>query len=972
MAPPAKRRKRNVVDESSDYEAEGAAPPTPVRKAPNSLHRYLLSSPDAKPSSAPPPEAIAGSPSLSPAGTTARFPAASQPVTRGSGLRTAGGRIAKQPTKSPSTSPEKARKNGKGADEKGRTADLKTLFSKQAEKAVTNGGIKAEFATFDEIISDPISDDDEIGLHRAVGSSLVGRNAQRRAKAGLQNGFSSSSGRTGGGFLQPPRIPAPMDDDQRPWSERFGPNNLEELAVHKKKVADVRTWLEEVMGGRRRQRLLVLKGAAGTGKTTTVKLLAKELRCEILEWRNPAGSLGAIQGYASASAQFDEFMGRSGKFGQLDLESDSPVQAAPVSSEPLQGDTKKLVLIEEFPNTFMRSSSALTSFRSSLLRYLAANTPSLAAFAQPSDEPVTPLVMIISETLLTTTSASADSFTAHRLLGPEILQHPGVQVIEFNTIAPTLMAKALEVIVQKESRKSGRRRTPGPLVLQKLGEIGDIRNAISSLEFLCLKGDEEADWGAKVVLSKPKKGAKAANTTPLTKGEEDSLELISQRESTLGIFHAVGKVVYNKRDETGQVIMSDEAAVEDLPSYMKDFARPKKSLVALDTLMDETGTDTHTFISALHENYLLSCERIGPTDTHSAVDYVNGCIEYLSESDLMCPSWDSFFGGRGFSGSFVRDNGSHIVRQDEIAFQVAVRGILFSLPSPVKRQPPHGGRGGDAFKMFYPASLKLWRPKEELEALIDLWAAKLLKGEATGLLPVVTDSATSASSATAPTAFIKSPKKSVRFDMSRSGSRRPTSASSVGDWPTKNPAMNSTASQLARQASSIKKQEAKEDDKAALPLLALGSAARSEMLLERLPYMAQMARGLRQRGLVNASAGNGPYGPSSWRELDRVVSFQGIDNAGADDEADDEWKDDSTTAVSSDTWSTDRPTDEGPSPRKRRGLGAILRRAEKNSGRGRSGSGAGAGAAEDEVLNGTALSGPVMKLVLSDDDIEDD
>lgn len=32
--------------------------------------------------------------------------------------------------------------------------------------------------------------------------------------------------------------------DLRPWTERYGPRGLDELMVHKRKVADVQTWLE--------------------------------------------------------------------------------------------------------------------------------------------------------------------------------------------------------------------------------------------------------------------------------------------------------------------------------------------------------------------------------------------------------------------------------------------------------------------------------------------------------------------------------------------------------------------------------------------------------------------------------------------------------------------------------------------------------------------------------------------------------
>ena len=41
------------------------------------------------------------------------------------------------------------------------------------------------------------------------------------------------------------------ETDRRPWAQRFAPSSLEELAVHKKKVADVKNWLEEALTGKR-------------------------------------------------------------------------------------------------------------------------------------------------------------------------------------------------------------------------------------------------------------------------------------------------------------------------------------------------------------------------------------------------------------------------------------------------------------------------------------------------------------------------------------------------------------------------------------------------------------------------------------------------------------------------------------------------------------------------------------------------
>ncbi|KAG4284963.1 cell cycle checkpoint protein [Fusarium proliferatum] len=856
MAPPAKRRRRNVVDASDDEDEPPRA---------NTLTKFLITSPSSSTKS----RVATASPSPTKPKIVDNKPTKNAPL-----------RLPRRAqAKSNSTSPSAKRSKdvGKAADT-GRTADLKTLFSNQAQRAARSSAGDRRSVPLEDIISDPISEDDEISEHKASSASLVGQHAKKRLRNDSQSSLSSAPSASQK-FIKPPKpVPIPRpNDDARPWSERFGPRNLEELAVHKKKVSDVRRWLEDVIAGRMRQRLLILKGAAGSGKTTTLRLLANDMGSELLEWRNPAGSSGL--GFVSASAQFQEFLGRGGKFGAL--ETDASVSSTQNSSQTTRkNDPKRVILIEEFPNTFSRSSTALTSFRSTILQYLANSTPSLSMFAKPSHhEPITPVVMIISETHLTTTSASADSFTAHRLLGPEILQHPGVGMIEFNAIAPSLLLKALELVVQKEARKSGRRKTPGPQVLKRLGEIGDIRNAVSSLEFLCLKGDQQGDWGNKVVLTKQTKGAKDA--IKLTQGEEESLEQVSQREASLGIFHAVGKVVYNKRDELPPPGGDN---IENLPSFLSHFSRPKRSQVSVDTLIDETGTDTHTFVSALHENYVLSCESTDPMDLSTPMDYVNDCIEYLSQADLLSPSRDIFFGGRGgFSGL---DSGSHVLRQDEITFQVAVRGMLFSLPNPVKRKSSTMSKGSDAFKMFYPTSLKLWRAKEELEGFVDVWSTKLLKGD-DGVTKNLTDGAT---------AF-----------------RRSHQSSSETSWM--------QHKQLNRQAM-VKQQQQQEDDPDSAPLLSLGSAARREMLLERLPYMAHIARALKTPSF-------------RLRELEKVVAFKGINAADEESDADDDMQ-------PGEAWATDRPSEE-MSPRKKS-----------------------AGIKERNVSGLLA-----QKLVLSDDDIED-
>lgn len=424
-----------------------------------------------------------------------------------------------------------------------------------------------------------------------------------------------------------------------------------------------------------------------------------------MEWRNPAVSEFTSQDYVSVSAQFEEFLGRGDRFGGLDLE-DTESQ----NNRNARPGHWRILLVEEFPTVLNRASSSLTAFRASLQRYLAASTDHGGGWHPP-------IVMVVSETLLSSASSILDNLTVHRLLGPTLYSHPSTAIIDFNSIAPTFMQKALRSIIDKEARASQRVRIPGPAVLDRISEIGDIRSAVSSLEFLCLKGDQAGKWGGTVTKTKKSRG-----DTALTPMEEESLKLISQREASLGMFHAVGKIVYNKR--LGSSLMSDDATVPPSPpEHLSHHRRVKVSQVAVNDLVDETGTDISTFVCALHENYPPSC------DGEYFTDNLNACIEALSDSDILSADRrpaQSARAGIG-TGATLLNAGVDMLRQDEISFQVAARGLLFALPYPVKRRLASGnGRRGDAHKMLYPSSLRLWRTTEEIEGLVDSWMKHML------------------------------------------------------------------------------------------------------------------------------------------------------------------------------------------------------------------------------------------------------
>jgi len=182
--------------------------------------------------------------------------------------------------------------------------------------------------------------------------------------------------------------------------------------------------------------------------------------------------------------------------------------------------------------------------------------------------------------------------------------------------------------------------------------------------------------------------------------------------------------------------------------------------------------------------------------------------------------------------------------------------------------------------------------KEEIESTIDLWVTRLMKGEEEHL-----------SAITAGAAAFARPKPGT-----------------VESWK------NSRSSN----STGAKKQGGKDMDVA--PLLSVGTSARKEMLLERLPYM-----------MLIAKAKRGSSSTLAIKDMENVTTFHGI--GGPSEEASDDGDD---TGPFGEEWATDKPV-EGKSPRKKR---LVIR------GRG--------------TTTGLPLQQQEQKLVLSDDDIEDD
>ncbi|KAL9110058.1 MAG: hypothetical protein Q9227_005397 [Pyrenula ochraceoflavens] len=636
---------------------------------------------------------------------------------------------------SPASSPSKRKRNSDASKSTKKAESLHSFFQPATEEQRWGNGTVGKEESPEEIedaIEDDSSDEGSGAKHNVTSRKSLPLDRRKAGVISAKDGLKTSQSRhlpnSSQKFVKSDRdrespsfspyapTSGKSQSDHAPWAERFRPENLEELAVHKKKVSDVHHWLADALDGRIKQKALILKGPAGSGKSTVISLLAKTLHCSITEWKNPG--FFEIGTQNTTTAQFDDFLNRRGLFSGLEIGEEQLHE----SEAPDREHGRRILMIEEFPTALSRSSGVLQGFRTVLMQYLTSTFPAnqFGLHGKNVSKVYPPIIIIVSEALLTSSISASDTFTAHKMLGPDILNHPAVATIEFNPVAPSFVTKALELIIKKEARCSKRKRTPGPAVIKKLSELGDVRSAVNSLEFLCVRGDQNSNWSGRVA-AKPKKSEKEG--TALTDLERQSLGLVIQREATLGMFHAVGKVVYNKRDDPKLSSVSEKTSPAQPPEHLKQHKRLRIPQTSVDELITETGTDIGTFISTLHENYALSCN--GP----HFIDHFADCADILSASDILASAGKRGAGassnrhtaGYGYLGNSTVDS----LRQAELSFHVAVQGLLFALPSPVNRARSSSARRGDAFKMFYPTSLKIWKLTEEVAGLVARWLAKI-------------------------------------------------------------------------------------------------------------------------------------------------------------------------------------------------------------------------------------------------------
>ncbi|KAL3869413.1 hypothetical protein ACJMK2_042098 [Sinanodonta woodiana] len=423
------------------------------------------------------------------------------------------------------------------------------------------------------------------------------------------------------------------------WSDKFAPNAQSALAVHKKKIAEVEAWMkQQLTTNRKKSSMLLLTGPAGVGKTTTVRVLAQELKLELQEWINPVTTqYNGTSSYEEnpiyrPDKRFDAPLSES----QLKLFNDFILRASRYNSLDIFGCSsagRKILLVEDFPNIFFRDAA---SFHEILRKYRQTGG--------------SPIIFIVSD--------STRGESNQRLLFPqELQQNLHIDNISFNPIAMTSMIKVLSRIASIEaSQEGGTFECPSRSVIESLAmsSAGDIRAAVNALQFACLKGicDRRRDRTSKgqQVKSKPaypdkfSKNKKSAKLLDLETSTEAELVAIGGRDTSLFLFRALGKILYCKRE--------DPATCENLPAlppHLSQYYRDPLQIYPED-VVEKSHLSGEYFTAYLHQNYM---------EFFSELDDVVQASEYLSCADYLTINWAT--------RSALQD----------YAVSVATRGIVF-------------------------------------------------------------------------------------------------------------------------------------------------------------------------------------------------------------------------------------------------------------------------------------------------------
>ncbi|KVI02904.1 AAA+ ATPase domain-containing protein [Cynara cardunculus var. scolymus] len=382
-------------------------------------------------------------------------------------------------------------------------------------------------------------------------------------------------------------------DNKELWLDKYRPCSLVELSVHKKKVEEVKVWFEERINVRKDEycnHVLLITGQPGVGKSATVHAIASHLGATIYEWNTPTPTIwqehvhttNAGLRYLSKLDEFENFVERIRKYGLI--------------SSSLTGEVQKpfIILIDDLPVI----NGKLSYGRLQRCLHLLVQSVRI------------PTVILITD------YGRADTADYASRCWEELqtsLQRAGACKVAFNPITGNSIVKTLSKICREEKLKI----TADQIDVIAKASGGDIRHAITSLQYFNLKSD---------LKSTSKDTTYSGKGFHKTDHLDDGYSLPFGRDETLSLFHALGKFLHNKRD-------SEHLTASDMDSVFlkEDFTRLPMKMDAPERVLGQAHGQARPIADFLQENVLDFLHE-------EAMDDAWIVASYLSDADTLLTS----------------------------------------------------------------------------------------------------------------------------------------------------------------------------------------------------------------------------------------------------------------------------------------------------------------------------------------------
>ncbi|KAL6596039.1 hypothetical protein ACP70R_047403 [Stipagrostis hirtigluma subsp. patula] len=417
------------------------------------------------------------------------------------------------------------------------------------------------------------------------------------------------------------------------WVDKYKPHSSTDLAVHKKKIEDVKKWLEEKLKAPKQTVggwALVLTGQTGVGKSATVKAIAADLGADLCEWTTPVPTLWSEHMHANSGLryiskleEFENFVEKIRKYSLLCTTS--------------TGSQRKfiIILIDDIPVTsgnvaFARLGKCLTD----LIR--STRVPTVISLTHYHKSESNDTAMWSSEDL------------------ESLLQDAGAPKIAFNPVTTNSIKKILLRICKEE-----RCDTSEELVHQiAISSGGDLRHAIISLQYHCLNPSQSS---ARATSSTHAGSKSHSSLVPGHKSYclSSAVPTPCGRDETLTLFHALGKFLHNKR-ETGHV----DNDLDPFP-LKEELRRNPLKMDVPEKILSQAHGKVRTVADFLHENVLDFID-------NEAVDDAWVVVSYLCEADCLLAGSPITSSRWVVNESYDSENMAQL-----IAASVAARGVLF-------------------------------------------------------------------------------------------------------------------------------------------------------------------------------------------------------------------------------------------------------------------------------------------------------